>query len=135
MEAVKNRLTSLLRNAGPLVVNPDADLVPDACDRNLDQSAGRREAYGVIDDRIDRARKAVRFAHHHSTIRARPGEGEAGVTRFAARFPAVHQLLDQRAQIDSLEGGARQLSVGARSLTDIADEPVEAGDVFRSEEH
>src|SRR3954451_18049800 len=127
MEAVKNRLTRVWRNAWSFVIDANPDFVANMGDSDLDQSTGRREAYGIVDDRVDCSGKAVGFAHHHGAILARASEREASVADFASLFPAVHQLLDQIAQIDWLEGSASKLGISPGSLPNIADQAIEAG--------
>src|SRR6185369_6785279 len=106
MEAVKNRLTSFGRNAGPFVVNPDADFVAHARDGNFDEAAGRRETHRIVDDRVDCSGEAIRLAHDDRRALARASEGEAGIAGLAAGLPAMHELLDERPEIDFLEPSA-----------------------------
>src|SRR3954469_6060057 len=113
MEAVKNRLTGFRRNAGTFVVDPDADFVANAPGSYLDQPAWRREADRIVDDCVDRPREPVGLTHHDGAVLARTGESQARITGFAPGFPAPYQLLDQRPQVDSLEGRAGQFGVGS----------------------
>src|SRR3954454_5451449 len=99
MEAVKNRLTRLGRNAGTFVVDADSDLVSNARHCDLHEAAGRRKAHRIVDDRVDRSCKPVRLAHDDCRVLARPSKGEASVARFAPAFPAMHELLDKRPEI------------------------------------
>ena len=46
MEAPEDRFAGLGGNAGPFIVDPDADLVADSRGSDLDQPARRREAEG-----------------------------------------------------------------------------------------
>src|SRR5690348_15257891 len=103
MEAVKNRLTRIVRDTRSFVIDADPDFVAHAGDGDLHQTAGRRKADRIVDDRIDRAGQTVRLAHDGGSVLSRPGEGEASVAGFAAGFPAVDELLDQCAEIDALE--------------------------------
>src|SRR5690349_7954862 len=130
MEAVKNRLTSLVRDAGTFVVDADPDLVANAGDGDLDESARRREAHCIVDDRVDRPREPIGLAHHDRSILAWAGEGEPGIAGFPARLPAADDLLDEGAEIDLLEGRASQLGIRARRFADVADQPVEPRDVL-----
>src|SRR4051812_18566162 len=100
MEAVKNRLTSLGGDAWTLIVDADQDFVADPGYGDFDQAIRRREAHGVVEDCIERARQPVRLAHDDGAVLAWPGEGDARTARFAALLPAVDQLLDQRADVD-----------------------------------
>src|SRR5437762_11771012 len=105
MEAVKNGFSSFRRNAGAFIVDADADLVADAGHGNLDETAGRREAHRIIDDRIDRTGQAVGLAHDGGAVFAWASEGQARVAGLTARLPAVDELFDQRSKIDTFEGG------------------------------
>src|SRR5690242_10278591 len=127
MEAVKNSLTSFRRDARPLIVDPDPDLVPNPRYGDLDEGAGRREADGIVDDRVDRARQAVRLAHNGRAILARACEGEAGIAGFAAGLPAVDKLFDEWAKVDPFEFRAGELGISARGFADVTDQSVEAG--------
>src|SRR5579872_421801 len=125
MEAVKNRLTSVRRNARTFVVDADSDLLTDTGDGDLDQPSRRRKAHRVVDDRIDRSNEPVGLAHDHCRIFAWAGEGEPRVAGLSPSLPTVDQLLDQHSEVDALKGSARQLRIRARSFTDVADQTVE----------
>ena len=129
MEAVKDRLTRIFGDAGTFVVDSDSDFVSDPRGGNLDQSSRRREADGIVDNGADGAGQTLGFAHHDRGGPARPGEGDP---RVAALAP-VSQLATNcsiRAEIDRFERGSGELSIGAGGLADIADQAVEADDVF-----
>jgi len=130
MEAVKNRLTRLGRNAGSFVVDADSDLIADARNGNFHEAACGREADRIIDDRVDCASEPVGFPHNRCRVLARSCEGQSCVTGFAARLPAVNELLDERTQIDSLEPRPRKLRICTRSLANVADQAVEAADIL-----
>src|SRR5690349_15069415 len=121
MESIKDRFTCLGRNSGSLVVDPDADLVADMRSGNLDQSARRRKADRIVDDRIDCPREAVRLTHHHRRVLARSGEGNSRVARLATGFPAGDDLLDEWPEIDSFEGSPGEFGVGPGRLADVVD--------------
>ena len=59
---------------------------------------------------------------------ARPGEGDLDVAPLGA-VPARQQPLDQLAEIDRVEMGARQFGVEPRGVGDLDDQPVEPADV------
>src|SRR4051812_44304457 len=130
MEAVKNRLTRLGRDAWSFVVDADSHLVADAGDGDLDETAGRRKADRIVDDRIDRPCEPIRLAHDDGAFLARTGEGEARITGFAARFPAVDKLLHQRSEIDPLEPRTGKFCIGPGGLADVADQPVKPDHVL-----
>src|SRR5579864_2729927 len=133
MEAVKNSLTGFGRDARPFVVNADPDFVSDPRNGDLDEGAGRREADGVVDDCVDRTGQAAGLAHNGCALLARAGKGEAGVAGFTARLPAVDKLLDERAEVDALECRSGKFSIGARGFADVADQPVQAGNVLAND--
>src|SRR5947209_12327907 len=109
MEAVKDRFTGVGRNARAFVVDPDPDLIADSRRRDLDQTAGRREADGIVEDVIDRARQTVRLAHHGRGVLARARKGDACATGLTPGLPACDQLLDHWTKIDAIEGGADEV--------------------------
>src|SRR6476646_6814515 len=125
MEAVKNRLTGVVRNAGALVIDADPHFVPDPGDRDFDQPSSRRKADGIVDDRIDGAGQPIGLPHYDRAVLPRSGEGKPRVAGFAPRFPAVDELFDERPQVDTLEPRPRELGIGSGSLADIADQSVE----------
>src|SRR5438874_11541925 len=129
MEAVKNRLTGLGRDARAFVVDADADLVPDPGNGNFDQASRRRETHGIVEDRVERTGKAVGLAHDDGAVLARPGKGNARIAGLTARLPAVDKLLDQFAEIDGTKVGAGEFGVGPRRLADIADQAVHPADI------
>src|SRR6185312_11352945 len=133
MEAVKNRLTGFGVNAWSFIVDPDPDLVANPRHRDFDETAGRREADGIVNDRVDRPSEPVGLAHHCSTVLARTGEGKPGIAGFPACFPTVHQLLDQRTEIDALECRAGELGIRASGFADVTDQPIEPDDVFTND--
>src|SRR5437868_5607136 len=133
MEAVKNGLTRFGRHSWALIVDPASDLIADACDGNLDETPGRREAHCIVDDGVDGPREAVRLAHNHRRILSRTGEGEPGVAGLAARLPAVDELFDQRSKIDPLEGGSSKLGIRSSRFADVADQPVEPGNILSND--
>src|SRR4051794_34351802 len=114
MEAVKNRLTGLWWNARTFVINADTNLISNARHRHLDEAAGWRETNGVVDDCADCTSETVRLAHHNRGIFARSRKCNARIASLTSRFPAVDQILDQRAEIHPLESGTGQFGVGAR---------------------
>src|SRR5690348_4517163 len=118
MEAVKDRFAGLRRHAGTFVVDADADFVADMRRGNFDQPFGRGEAYGIVDDRVDGAGETVRLAHHDRGVLARPSEGDSRIALLAAGFPGGDDLLDQGAEIDSLEGRAVKLGIATGGFAD-----------------
>src|SRR5438445_6685164 len=133
MEAVKNRLATLGRDAGALVIDAYANLAANAFDGDLDQPARGREAHCIVDDRVERACKAVGLAHHHCAAVERPGEGEPRVARLSPGFPTVDQLFDQQPDVDRTEMRAAELRVGPRCLANVADQPVHPGDIVAND--
>src|SRR5206468_4431314 len=129
MEAVKNRLTGLGRDARTFVVDADADLVPDTGNGDLDQAVGGRKADRIIEDRVERTGKAVGLAHDDGAVLTRPGKSDARIAGLTARLPAVDKLLDQFAEIDRAKVGAGQLGVGPRRLADIDSQAVHSADI------
>ena len=60
-----------------------------------------------------------------------PGEGDPRVAGLAAASPSSQTSCSiSGAEVDRLEGRARQLGVGARGLADVDDQPVEPDDVL-----
>src|SRR4051794_3522648 len=106
MEAVKNRLTSFGGNAWSLIVNPDYDLVVDACHGNLDQPVRRRKADRIVENRVDCARKPGGLSHHHCAALSRPGECDPCIARFPSHVPALDELFDQLAKVHAAEMSA-----------------------------
>src|SRR5436190_14824143 len=129
MKAVKDRLTGFRGDTRAFVVDADPDLVADAGDGDLDQAIRRREAYGVVEDRIERARQAVRLAHDHRAVLSRPRIGDAGIAGLAADAPTADQLFEQRPEVDGSKMSAGELRIGSGRLADVADQPVHPGDV------
>src|SRR4051794_27405332 len=116
MEAVKNGLSRLGRNAGPLVVDTDEDFIPDTRDGDFDEAAWGREAHCVVDYCVQGAGEAVGLTHDDRAVLARPGEGDARIAGLAACFPAVDGLVDQRAKVDRTEVGSGQFRIGPRGF-------------------
>src|SRR4030095_2896939 len=56
MEAVENRLSQLLGNSRPFVIDPDSDFIADMGRGDLDQASGWRKADCIVDDVVDRPR-------------------------------------------------------------------------------
>src|SRR5579872_1079139 len=133
MEAVKNRLTSLRRYSGAFIVDANEDVVADSRNGDFNETAWRRKADGIVDDRVNCTGKPVGLAHHDGGFLARSCKSETRVARFAATLPALHQLFDQLSKINSLKGGAGEFGVGACCLADVADQSVEPCNILQDD--
>src|SRR3954453_4271783 len=135
MEPVKNRLTRVGWNAWTLVVDPDLHVVADAHRCDLDETARRREAHGVIEDVVDGARQPVGLAHDDGGVLAGAGEGDSRVACLEPSLPTRDKLLDQWTEIDPVELGTGELGVGTRRFADVVDEPVKPDNVIADNPH
>src|SRR5215217_2722213 len=135
MEAVKNGFACIGRNAGTFVVDPDTHLVANAGSGDLHQASRWREAYGIVDDVVYCPSEAVGLSHNRGRVLAWTSEGDARVTGLPPRFPAGHELLDERAQVDPVECGARELRICSGSLADVVYQSVDPPDVFAGDRH